>query len=70
MCLISHCVGAIGATFALGACLSARFRDKDDYKNAVIGGILAGSIFGYKSKCPKTHVHFAMYIHLILCQPW
>lgn len=45
------CVGVIGATFAVGACLSARFRDKDDYKNAVVGGMLAGLIFGYKSKC-------------------
>lgn len=48
------CVGVIGATFAVGACLSARFREKDDYKNAVVGGMLAGLIFGYKSKCPRT----------------
>ena len=50
------CVGVIGATFAVGACLSARFREKDDYKNAVVGGMLAGLIFGYKSKCPITCV--------------
>lgn len=34
--------------------MSARFREKDDYKNAVVGGMLAGLIFGYKSKCPRT----------------
>ena len=42
--------GAIGATFAVGACWSAKLRDRDDYKNAVVGGLLAGSIFGFRSK--------------------
>ena len=43
-------VGALAGTFALGACFSARLREKDDYKNAVVGGMLAGSIFGFRSK--------------------
>ena len=38
----------MGATFAASACWSAKLRDKDDYKNAVVGGVLAGLIFGYK----------------------
>ena len=50
LCLIHVCLGAIGATFALGACTSARLRDKDDYMNAAVGGMLAGSIFGFKSE--------------------
>ena len=41
-------VGAIGGTFAAGACTSASIRDKDDYMNAAIGGMMAGSIFGFK----------------------
>ncbi|CAI8029512.1 hypothetical protein GBAR_LOCUS16765 [Geodia barretti] len=43
-------VGTVGGVFAVGACFSAKLRDRDDYKNAVIGGMLAGSIFGYKSR--------------------
>ena len=42
--------GAVGGAFAVGACFSAKLRDRDDYVNAVIGGMLAGSIFGYKSE--------------------
>ena len=41
----------MGTAFAVGACTSARLRNKDDYKNAAIGGMLAGSIFGFKSMC-------------------
>jgi len=40
----------VGSSFAAGACVSAGLRDKDDYKNAVAGGALAGSVFGFKSK--------------------
>ena len=43
-------VGALAGTFALGACFSAQLREKDDYKNALVGGMLAGSIFGFRSK--------------------
>ena len=42
--------GAVGATFAVGACWAAKLRDRDDYKNAVVGGVLAGSVFGFRSK--------------------
>ena len=42
--------GAIGTTFAAGACTSASIRDKDDYLNAAIGGMMAGSIFGFKRR--------------------
>ena len=38
--------GAVGGVFASTACLSARVRNKDDYKNALVGGIFAGSVFG------------------------
>ena len=58
------CSGAVGATFAVTACVSAGLRNKDDYKNAVIGGMLAGSIFGYKSESdPRIHdciIHVSM----------
>lgn len=43
--------GAVGATFSAGTCTSASIRDKDDYVNAAIGGMMAGSIFGFKRKC-------------------
>ncbi len=33
--------------FAASACISASMRDKDDYKNAAIGGALAGTVFGF-----------------------
>ena len=42
--------GAAGGTFAAGACMTARFRDKDDYVNAAVGGLLAGAVFGLKCK--------------------
>ena len=42
--------GAAGGTFAAGACLSARLRDKDDFMNATIGGLLAGAVFGLNCK--------------------
>ena len=42
--------GAAGGTFAAGACLSARLRDKDDFMNATIGGLLAGTVFGLNCK--------------------
>ena len=38
--------GAVGGAFASTACLSASVRNKDDYKNALVGGIFAGSVFG------------------------
>ena len=55
-------VGAVGGTFAVGACFAAKLRDRDDYVNAVIGGMLAGSIFGYKSRFlvmlkPSTYMY-------------
>ena len=40
--------------FAASACISASMRDKDDYKNAAIGGALAGTVFGFASKIFKS----------------
>lgn len=48
--LTHTCTGAAGGTFAAGACMTARFRDKDDYVNAAVGGLLAGAVFGLKCK--------------------
>ena len=59
--LIFCCAGVVGATFATGACFAARLRDKDDYKNAVIGGMLAGSIFGYRSK--RAFIYYMNAVH-------
>ena len=42
--------GTVGGVYAGGVCTAAALRDKDDYKNASIGGALAGSIFGIKSQ--------------------
>ena len=53
--------GAVGATFAAGACTSASIRDKDDYVNAAVGGMLAGSIFGFK----RTFNHVLHIFHNI-----
>ena len=46
--------------------MSAKLRDRDDYVNAVVGGMLAGSIFGYKSKWCVFCVHnrFNNIIHI------
>jgi hypothetical protein len=38
-----------GAGFASVACLSARYRDKDDFWNAALGGATVGTVFGLKS---------------------
>ena len=63
----------MGTAFAVGACTSARLRDKDDYKNAAVGGMLAGSIFGFKSTCvcvrACVYVCACMYVHVILFIP-
>ena len=39
-------IGAVLSTFAGVACLSSKFRKKDDYVNAFIAGGSAFSIFG------------------------
>jgi len=49
VCYINS-IGSAGATFATAACLSADYRDKDDYVNATIGGALSGSLFGLACK--------------------
>ena len=46
-----HYAGTVGGTFAAGACVSAGVRNKDDYVNAAVGGMLAGSVFGIKCEC-------------------
>ena len=49
MCCIFHLVATAGAGFASVACLSARYRDKDDFWNAALGGATVGTVFGLKS---------------------
>ena len=39
-------IGSVLFTFAGVSCLVSRLRNKDDYFNALIGGGVAGSIFG------------------------
>ncbi len=48
--------GTVAGAFSVGACASANLRDRDDYKNAVVGGVLAGSIFGLKCEFQSGQV--------------
>eukprot|EP00794_Sanderia_malayensis_P007961 gene7961-8819_t len=42
--------GGVGATFACTTCAATALRDKDDYKSWGIGGIAAGSLFGFRHR--------------------
>ena len=59
---ICHCafmlilpLGTAGGMYAAGVCTAARFRDKDDFVNASIGGALAGTVFGFKCKYRRSY---------------
>ena len=46
-------LGLAGAAFALGACLSAKFWNREGIRNCVAGGALSGAVFGLRYR--KTH---------------
>ena len=46
--IIWFCLASVGTAFALGACTTAKLRNKDDHWNAVVGGMAAGSLFGLR----------------------
>ena len=43
-------LASVGTAFALGACTTAKLRNKDDHWNAVVGGMAAGSLFGLRAR--------------------
>lgn len=60
--------GFAGGLFAGSACLSAAIRDEDDYKNAAVGGAIAGSLFGATSQS-TTDVVYSFYSIVIFWPP-
>ena len=46
-------LGFAGAAFAVGACLSAKYWNKEGVRNCVAGGALSGAIFGIRYR--TTH---------------